>query len=303
MTLKKQEECNKQYSIKMQQYPISSKTKLLAVFGNPARHSLSPKIQNKFLNDNDIDALYMTFEFPEEKFIGAFTGAKSMGIFGLNITMPYKEKAFELCDSRDKLAESTGSVNTVIFENKKGITKVKGFNTDIEGFIMSLENKNCSLEKLNCLIIGAGGAARSALYGLLQRKPKKIFIYNRTEEKAQKIREIFHKKEKITVLKDLKGKDLIEKVDLICNCTPIGMDTNNFEGLLPIPVEWSLKGKVVFETIYKPVETALLKKARTDGACLVIDGLDMLINQAASSFKKWFGKFPKTENIKQILTE
>ena len=119
----------------MQQKNISSNTGVLALFGNPARHSLSPIIQNHFIMNNKLDAVYVTFEFPEERAAGAFSGARDMGISGLNITMPYKEYAFNFSHTKDKRALATGSVNTIKFNENNGSVQILGFNTDIDGII------------------------------------------------------------------------------------------------------------------------------------------------------------------------
>ncbi len=287
----------------MQQLNISSKTRLVGLLGFPAKHSLSPFIQNLFLRDNNIDAVYLTFEFPEEKLISAFNGARDLGIYGLNITMPYKESIYKLADKADQLSDITGSVNTIRFDLSRKNIKASGFNTDIDGFKVSLKGAGCSLENKDCLIIGAGGAARSAVFAFLSMKAKKVYIHNRTSEKVEKIKQMFYGEErkKIEIIKSF---EIIKKrkinFDLICNCTPLGMNTKNMMDSMPVPESLELKDRIVFETIYDPAETKLVKKAKNEGA-RVIDGLDMLINQAASSFNIWFNIIPDTRNIKEIV--
>lgn len=287
----------------MKQTSISSKTKLLALIGYPARHSLSPFIQNIFLKDNNIDALYLTFEFPEDMLINAFNGARDLGIYGLNITMPYKEKIYQMADDKDDFSRITGSVNTIRFDSSKNGIKAKGFNTDIDGFTVSLKEAGQDLENKECLVIGAGGAARSAVYAFLSKKAKKVYIYNRTRGKAEKIKQLFFGEERKKI-ETIENFEIMMKkkinFDLICNCTPLGMNTQNMMDVIPVPERLDLKNKIVFETIYDPVETKLIKKAKYDGAS-VIDGLDMLINQAASSFNIWFDILPDTKNIKKML--
>ncbi len=287
----------------MQQIKISSETRLLSLFGYPARHSLSPFIHNIFLKDNNIDAVYLTFEFPGENLPGAFNGARDMGVYGLNITMPYKEKIFQMADDKDISSRKTGSVNTIRFDPGESGTRATGFNTDIDGFTVSIKEAGYSLENKECLIIGAGGAARSAAIAFLSEKAKKIYLYNRTRERSEKIKELFFGEErnKIETIEDF--EPVIKKkinFDLICNCTPLGMNAHNMRDSSPIPENLELKNKIVFETIYDPVETMLVKKAKNEGAG-VIDGLDMLINQAASSFNIWFDISPDKENIKEMI--
>lgn len=287
----------------MKQINISSKTKLLALIGYPARHSLSPFIQNLFLKDNNIDALYLTFEFPERKLLSAFNGARDLGLYGLNITMPYKEKIYQMADTTDSTSQVIGSVNTIRFDPGKNGIKSTGFNTDIDGFTVSLEEAGQDLENKECLIIGAGGAARSAVFAFLKKRAKKVYVYNRTREKAEKIKNLFFGEERKKI-ETIENFELIIKkkinFDIVCNCTPVGMNTQNMMDSIPIPESLELKDKIVFETIYDPVETKLIKKAKNEGA-RVIDGLDMLINQAASSFNIWFDIVPSKKNIKKML--
>ena len=284
----------------MQQKNISSKTRLLALFGYPARHSLSPIIQNRFIADNGIDAVYITFEFPADRADSAFRGARDLGIFGLNITMPYKEHAFRFSQNNDNRAEATGSVNTIKFEDDDDSIKISGYNTDIDGIIISLENIGFAIEGSSCLVLGAGGAARSAVFALLEKNAGKICIYNRTIENAEKIKNSFGNADNIFILDSLENKKIRDDFELIINCTPLGMDTGNLKDMLPIPDSWDLSGKAVFEMIYKPMETKLLKKAKADGANIV-DGLDMLINQAAASFYRWFDIYPEAKHIKNMM--
>ncbi|MCD4669906.1 MAG: shikimate dehydrogenase [Actinomycetia bacterium] len=288
-----------------QQINISSSTGLVGLFGYPAKHSLSPFIQNIFLMDNNIDTVYLTFEFPEEKLLSAFNGARNLGVCGLNITMPYKERICGLAENTDYLSEATGSVNTIRFDSKKNGIEATGFNTDIDGFAVSVKETGCSLENKNCLVIGAGGAARSAVFAFLGMKAKTVYIYNRTLKKAEKIKQLFCEEErkKIKIVKSL--ETIVKKkinFNLICNCTPLGMNTRGMMDSIPVPENLELKNMIVFETIYDPLETKLIKKAKNEGA-IVIDGLDMLINQAASSFNIWFGIFPDTKNIKEMVLE
>jgi len=283
----------------MQQKLISSRTRLVGLFGNPARHSLSPVIHNAFLKSAGIDAVYLTFEFPDKDLDEAFIGAKRLGFIGLNITMPFKENAYRLVDGKDARSTAIGSVNTVKFNSSTDTSK--GFNTDVDGFLRSLEDKNFNWDNSNCLILGAGGSAKSSVFALMEKNIKKIYIYNRTMEKAEKIKNSYSKEKrmKIEILERLERVDP-KKLDLICNCTPLGMDAPGVSELLPVSDQWNLKNVLIFEMIYKPLETRLIRKGRNEGAS-IIDGLDMLINQAASSFKIWFDIMPDIKNIKKLL--
>ncbi len=283
----------------MQQKIISSETRLVGLFGNPARHSLSPLIHNEFMKNSGIDVVYLTFEFPYENFDEAFIGAKKLGLTGLNITMPFKENAYRLTDRKDARSTIIGSVNTIKFNSSTNISE--GFNTDVDGFIRSLEGCDFDWAGSDCLVLGAGGSAKSSVFALMEKSIKKIYIYNRTTWKAEKIKNSYpvKKRIKIEVLEELENRKP-ESIDLICNCTPLGMKTSGLSELMPIPDGWDLNGVYIFEMIYKPLETRLIFKGKNEGA-MIIDGLDMLINQAASSFKIWFDTDPEKKGIREKL--
>ena len=224
------------------------------------------------------------------------------------------------------------AINTIKFleEEKTAI----GFSTDGDGVIKSLEDKKFSWYGKNCLILGAGGAAKSAVYSILQKNVSKIFIYDIVEEKLQQLIKIFkynldknsgndknipetkgklksinikkqiRKKgvdEKIIVLADLRDiESSFDSIDLIMNCTPVGMDAGNNKDLIPVLEYWNLKNKFIFDMVYKPVETKFLKKAKKEGASEIINGVDMLVNQAVYSFKIWFDIMPEEKIIKQV---
>jgi len=218
---------------------------------------------------------------------------------GLNITMPYKEEVFKLADRMDRMSSILKSVNTVKFDQENE-TSV-GFNTDAGGFIKSLDEKKFKWTGKQGLVIGAGGMARSTIYGMLKKKIRRIYVYNRTGGKVTDIINDFkiigsEKIKALTSINDIDSK--IEEIDLIANCTPMGMDIESYKNMLPIPDRWNLKGKYVFDMVYNPVETKFLKKAKEEGAT-VINGIDLLVNQAALSFKVWFDIMPQTDYIKK----
>lgn len=280
---------------------ISSSTKVIALIGNPVKHSLSPMIHNYFISKYSRDAVYLSFEIKREDVREAFNGAKKLGISGLNVTMPYKEEVFKLIDNPDSVSSIIKSVNTIKFNQKENISE--GFNTDVRGFLISLDQNKFKWTGSQCLVIGAGGAARGAIYGLLQKKVKKIFVFNRTAEKITRIIKDLKSQgsEKIKALSALSDiNDEIKNIDLIVNCTPVGMDTGTKKDMLPVPESWNLGGKFIFDMVYNPIETKFLKKAREEGA-MALGGIDLLVNQAALSFKIWFGMLPQTDDIKEII--
>jgi len=236
------------------------------------------------------------FEFKPDKLASAFNGMKAMGFIGFNVTMPYKEKVFEMVDAPDEESCGTRSVNTV--KILPGLTSAV-FNTDVAGFIQAAQQKGYRWKGSKALVIGAGGAARSSVYALISKQVDKVYVYNRTTEKAKNIKKLFKINDRIEIIKDL--NDLNEKeVKFIANCTPMGMALNDdLKNMLPVPRHWNLKGKHILEMVYKPIHTPFVKKAASEGA-EIITGIDMLVSQAAFSFKLWFNmnKLPETQKVK-----
>ncbi len=283
---------------------IDSKTGILGLFGNPSRHSLSPIIQNFFLSEYGKNCVYLSFEPGSINLKESFTGAKNLRFVGLNVTMPFKEDVFKLVDSADEAATVFRAVNTVRFlpDNNKAI----GYSTDGAGVIKSLEDKKFLWKGKKCLLLGAGGAAKSAAYSILQKPSEEIFVFDLLPEKTDQLFELLGKPKKIKPLKNLTDIDeRLNEIDLIINCTPAGMNTGNIDNtdLPAVPDHWSLKDKFVFDMVYKPFNTKLIEKARSDGAAEVIPGIEMLINQAAFSFKIWFETMPEERFLKEIKNE
>ena len=282
---------------------ISGYTELYGLLGYPAKHSLSPFIHNYFFKKYSIDAVYLSFEVMPADFNAALQGCSKLGFCGINLTMPFKEDSIKYVSSLEKNASATGSVNTIKF-NKQDSSHMSGlecFNTDISGFIKTLDDHCFEYEKSKCLVIGAGGSAKSIIYALLTKKTKTIYVYNRSLAKAAEIKTLFDKTEKreIIVVEDL-NQTPVSEINLVINCTPIGMRQNMSKEstLIPVPRSWNLKNKFVFEMVYNPLVTPFIKKALDEGA-EVIYGTEILLNQAAFSFKIWTGIFPELSYLKK----
>ena len=285
-----------------------SNTRMLGLFGNPARHSLSPKIQNYFISQYKKNSSYVVFEPTENNLEQAFIGTRNLEFVGLNVTMPFKERVFDLVDQTDKVASFIKAVNTVKFiQDKASSGSISiGYNTDVPGFTKSLDDEKFKWTGKKCLVIGAGGVAKSAVYGLSQKKAGKIIVYDIIPGKALELVNIFSKISSIEVIENLDELNSeIAGIGLIVNCSPAGMNLESKKGLkklLPVPLKWNLKGKFIFEMVYNPGETKFIQKGRKEGA-IVVAGIDMLINQAAQSFKIWFDILPDTNEIKKIILE
>ncbi len=246
-----------------------------ALIGKPLKHSLSPLLHSVSFSLMRYKGYYFKKEFNENQ-LNQFMEQAKMFLLGFNVTMPYKEKVLGLLDKVNKKAEEIGSVNTILV--KKG--KLIGYNTDFIGVRKSLEFFT-ALEDKKIAIIGAGGAAKSAVFALLNLS--KVTIFNRNYGKALNLAKNFGvEAEPLSNYKKLKD------FDIIINATPVGMDGKS----IPFPPEVIKKEHFIMDMIYKPLYTPLLKEALKRGAS-VVNGLPMLIIQGLESEKIWIGKAPK----------
>jgi 3-dehydroquinate dehydratase/shikimate dehydrogenase len=256
--------------------------KVYGGIGNPISESKGQIIHNALFQENKLNNIYLNFQVDDlEEFIKNFSSLVS----GLAVTMPHKQKIIAYLDEIDPVAKKIKAVNTVL--NKNG--KLTGYNTDITGAIKAIEAKT-EIKNKNVTIIGAGGAARAIAVGILE-KHGKLTILNRTVEKAEKLA-----KELNCNFGSLQNFDKI-KTDILINSTSVGMHPNVDE--TPIGTT-STKNIVVFDVVYNPQKTKLLKEAEKNN-CTIISGIEMFINQAAEQFKIWTGKEPDIKFLREIL--
>ena len=260
--------------------------KKAAVIGYPIDHSWSPDIHSFWLKGNEINAEYKKIKVEPEELKSFILSASSAGYSGLNITVPFKERACEVCDELSDIAKKLGAVNLITFRDGK----IYGDNTDGEGFISSVLNKlpNLSFENNSFAILGAGGAAKSIAHALLDHKAKKIIIINRDLAKAKKLSEKIGQKALAYSLTDIK-KGLAQATFLI-NATSLGMTGGPPSTKIGFGVFPSILCFV--DIVYNPGVTRLMQEASLSGI-KVIGGIGMLINQAAPSFEAFYGQPPK----------
>ena len=251
---------------------ISAHTKLTAVIGNPIGHSLSPFLHNDLYAREEVDAVMLAFQNPD---IGALIAAiRALPIHLTAITLPHKESVIPLLDEVDEKARDIGSVNTVV--NRNG--KLTGYNTDVVGIAVAL--KGAELKGKRALIFGAGGAARAVAYHLREHGAK-IQSYDRTFKKAQALCEKFGG----TALEASGLKSA--QFDVLVNASPVGLHPNVND--TPVPKEMIRKGGIVFDLVYNPLETRLMREAKERGA-QTISGLTMLVEQALEQERLWLGR-------------
>ena len=257
------------------------------VIGNPIEHSLSPKLHNHWLKENNIEAIYDKKKLNENELKSIISEVKDEKINGINVTVPFKKAVIPFLDELSPEAKDTQSVNTIYLQNGN----VVGHNTDIAGFELAIKYAKFDLNNKKIFILGAGGVSPSIIYALRKMKVSKISLTNRTKEKAENLKNLF---------KDLEIVEWGERIDfdMIVNATSIGLkkeDGLNFD--------YSANGpdKYFYDVIYNPKETLFLKRAKLFGN-KTENGKMMFIYQAHQSFTIWNKVMPKIddETIKLI---
>ena len=266
-----------------------------AVMGNPISHSKSPVIHRLFAEQTGQDIVYEAILVDRDGFIAAVRLFQQEGGKGLNITVPFKQEAWALVDQHSERAELAGAVNTIVLQADG---QLYGENTDGLGMVRDLvENHGISLTAKRILLLGAGGAARGVLGPILEQHPASIFIANRTEERALHLAQQFRSHGLVQGGGfDALGED---SFDLIVNGT-----TASLEGEVPpIPASCIASGTCCYDMMYGREPTPFLDWAQEHGAAQTMDGLGMLVEQAAESFALWRGVRPDTRPVIAFLRE
>lgn len=260
-------------------------TRVYAVVGDPIAHSLSPAIMNAAFRRENVNAVYLALHAKTLKDL--LTCVREIPIHGISVTMPYKEAILPHLDNTDTHTTKIGACNTVV---RAQDGKLYGFNTDAAGIVRPLERRLNTLEGARILVIGAGGAARAAVFGLKERGSE-VYILNRTAAPARKL--AHQARARIVKRADLKKLAF----DVIINATPVGMG-NVRESPLQ---EQEINARYVFDMIYDPAETRFLKLAKQRGA-QIIPGIEMFVHQAARQFEIWTGKPAPWDDMLRVVT-
>ncbi len=270
-------------------YPsFGPQTALFGIIGNPVLHSRSPHLHNRGYEALGIDAVYVPF--PVDDLESFFSVARKLKIKGLSVTIPHKESVLKFCDWCEDAVRAVGACNTLVLSEKS----IKGYNTDVEGFLEPLKRVFPTIRGVNALVIGAGGASRSVVYGLV-REGARVLILNRTASRAETLaaeteRTLSLSEGTISAGPlDREGIALVKqlKPDLVVQTTSCGMHPKEEEDPFP---DLSFRGQeVVYDLVYAPKETLFLKRAKAAG-CPVIYGDAMLIHQAFRQFLLFTGK-------------
>jgi shikimate dehydrogenase len=288
-------------------------TRYCAVFGHPIKHSASPAMQNAGIATLNLDWRYLACEVRPEELREAIAGAKAMRFLGLNLTVPHKLLAVEMMDVLDASAQQWGAVNTVRFEAKdahgrwRPLTQIPaedaseirahGFNTDADALTRSLrEDLQVELHGARLLLLGAGGAGRTAALKLASDGARELFLINRTASKAEEVAaEIRQRFPAVHVGTGYPAGT----VDLLLNATSLGLKTTDTPPLDTRQFALSKSG-AVYDMIYRPAETPLLKAAKAAG-CRTANGLGMLLYQGAKALEIWSGQTAPLESMRRAL--
>lgn len=268
---------------------IDYTTKIVGIIGHPIKHSFSPKMHNLTFQSQELNYIYLPFDVPTSQLGESLKAMGILGIRGLNVTLPHKEKIIQYMDHVSEEASTVGAINTVVNEGNQ----LFGYNTDINGIVESLMPYKDDLVKSTVTVIGAGGAARSVLYSLIRNfKVSKINIVNRTEERSEAIKDYFKDKMHFDniVTYELMPKENLElykSSKLIVNTTSIGLFPNVEDSPTDLAESFN-STQIVFDLIYNPLKTKFIELAESQGAT-VINGLKMFVVQGARSFELWTG--------------
>jgi shikimate dehydrogenase len=282
--------------------PVNASTRYCAVFGHPIGHSASPAMQNAGLAALGLNWRYLAFDVHPDHLRPAIEGARLMGFIGLNLTVPHKLLALDMVDVLDDQARPWGAVNTIVFETRgragqwvplgaveappEREVRSRGFNTDADAIVQALQEA-FDLESLrgsSVLLLGAGGAARAAALRLVKEGVSALYLVNRTEARAAGLA--------ADLEKSCPGVVAIQgyppaSVDLVINATSLGLKE---EDPLPIDLQWfkEHRPRFVYDMIYRPMETGLLRAARSAG-CRAANGAGMLLHQGTRALELWTG--------------
>lgn len=277
---------------------MTGTTRVTGVFGFPVQHSRSPAMHNAAFRTLKLDYIYVPFNVHPDNLRAAVEGIRSLGLAGMNVTIPHKERVIDFLDWISEDAGKIGSVNTI--HNADGI--LKGYSTDGPGFIAALESAGKSPSGSNAVVLGAGGSARATVYALAAHGAK-VMVANRTLSRAVELSKLVNTAlgsdyVRSVALDSPDAREIVLEADLLVNCTPVGMHPH--VDAQPVPSEWLHAGLFVYDQIYNPLETKLLKAAKAAGA-QGVNGVRMLVLQGAMAFEIWTGQSPPVDVMEQAV--
>ena len=280
-------------------------TKLVGLLGYPVAHSLSPLIHNTAFRAQGLDWCYVALPVAPEDVAEAVAGLKALGFVGSNVTVPHKQAVVPLMDDLSSEARAVGAVNTIVCRREADGVTLYGGNTDVEGFLAPLHPFADTLREASMLIFGAGGAARAVAYALLRTyQPRRLTIAARTPARAERLTRDLARYDPTGALRVVplaEARPAVQKSRLLVNATPAGMHPDVDATPWPDAEAFS-DGQLVYDLIYKPEQTRLLREAAAHGA-RTLSGLAMLIHQAAASYIQWTGREMPVDLVSEAVRD
>ncbi|CUH60575.1 shikimate dehydrogenase [Thalassobacter stenotrophicus] len=267
---------------------MTDKVKLAGVIGQPIAHSRSPHLHGHWLKRYGISGHYIPMEVAQSDLKSVLETLPKMGFQGVNVTLPHKEAVLELADSVTDRAALIGAANTLTFTADG---RIQADNTDGVGFLANIQDyvPEWSAKSGPCVVFGAGGASRAIIAALSQAGAPLIRVTNRTRARSDALKDHFGAK--IEVVDWVQAGNVLDDASLLVNTTSLGMQGKS---ALRVPLDGLRPETVVTDIVYTPLETELLRTAKAAG-CRTVDGLGMLLHQAAPGFERWFGTAPEVD--------
>ena len=276
---------------------ITGSTNIVALIGHPVEHSFSPPMHNAAFQKLDMDWAYVAFDVNPNNLKSAVEGAKALNIKGFNVTIPHKIDVMEFLDEIDEVADLIGAVNTIDFKS------MKGYNTDGIGAVKAIEEVT-PIKNRNVVVAGAGGASRAISFYIAKYGAESLTILNRNVEKARNLAGDVMDSGLIGEVKSdsiSKIGDYVDEADILVDTTPIGMHPHVNDAAI-VEAGQMHEDLVVFDAVYNPNETVLIKEALKAGAKPVY-GIKMLLYQGAESFEIWTGKKAPVDEMERALRQ
>ncbi len=275
-------------------------TRLVALVGDPVSHSLSPRMHAAAFRACGLAWAYVALRVPAEDLREAVAGLRALGFAGANVTLPHKAAVVELADELDPSARRCGAANTLVFQEGG---RVVAYNTDVAGFRRALEEEGVTVAGVHAVVLGAGGAARAACAALAEGGAQAVTVLARRREAAEALCRAAQREFPRTRFApgslEAAARGTVRGADLLVNATPVGMDPDQAGS--PVPdADWLRPGMVVFDLVYNPARTRLLRWAEGAGA-RAVGGLLMLVHQGAEAFQLWTGMRAPVEVMKRAV--
>ena len=285
----------------MQTRPVlTGHTRIVGVIGDPIEHSRSPQMHNAAIAEAGLDYVYVPFHVRSDDLADAIAGFKAVNVVGINVTLPHKQAVIPYLTSISREAELIGAVNTLTFNDDE----IHGDNTDAPGVLRALEETGDMSVPVgeDVVVLGAGGAARAVVVALALAGVASITVANRTVERAVSLAEEMQEKTDIPMqgmgLSDARLPVAIPRSRLLVNTATASMDPTQ---PLLISADWLQPNTIVYDIVYTPPVTPLMKAA-TERGCQTLGGIGMLVHQGAIAFEKWTGVTPCTETMHRVLS-